>query len=133
KYFILENVRVSKKWIGMFNGTVGVNGLLINSNLLSAQNRPRMYWTNIPGTTLPVDKGITLDSILSDEPISEPLSPYMTSTFNGIPRLDKGIFTLKGSRKACCLTRGISHANKIIVDRDNSTRRKLNRGELERL
>ena len=133
KYFLLENVRVSKKWLPMFNKTMGVEGVLINSNLLSAHNRPRMYWTNIPNFKPPVDKGITFDSIIEDIPMIKPLSPYMTANFNGVCRLDKGIFTFTDSKKACCLTKGAGHGNKILIDRKNGLQRRLTRNELERL
>ena len=43
---------------------LGVEPILINSNLVSAQNRKRLYWTNIPNVTLPEDKHILLQDIL---------------------------------------------------------------------
>lgn len=63
-YFFLENVRVTGKWFPMFNDTMGVEPILINSNLVSAQNRQRYYWTNIPNVTQPKDKGIMLKDVL---------------------------------------------------------------------
>ena len=59
-YFMLENVRVTKKWLPMFNEAVGVEPLIINSNLVSFQGRIRFYWTNIPGVVQPEDKHIFL-------------------------------------------------------------------------
>ena len=71
KYFLLENVRVTKKWLPMFNEAMGVEPILINSSLLSAQNRVRYYWTNIPNVTTPKDKGILLkDILLSSEEVA---------------------------------------------------------------
>jgi len=133
KYFLLENVRVSKKWLPMFNETMGVEGVLINSNLMSAHNRPRMYWTNIPNFEVPTDKGITFDSVMDDVEMIKPLSPYMTANFNGVNRLDKGIFTFTNSKKACCLTKGTGHGNKVLIDREKGLQRRLTRNELERL
>ena len=43
---------------------LGVEPILINSALVSAQNRQRLYWSNIPGITQPEDKGILLKDIL---------------------------------------------------------------------
>ena len=43
---------------------LGVEPILINSALLSAQNRQRLYWTNIPGACVPSDKGILLKDII---------------------------------------------------------------------
>ena len=41
KYFFLENVRVTKKWLPMFNDAMGVEPIMINSALVSAQNRDK--------------------------------------------------------------------------------------------
>lgn len=59
KYFLLENVVMHKKWEAVITKTLGVEPIMINSSLLSAQNRKRLYWTNIPNVTQPEDKGIT--------------------------------------------------------------------------
>lgn len=64
KYFLLENVKMKKEWQDVISQHLGVEPILINSALLSAQSRPRLYWTNIPGVTIPPDKGVTLESIL---------------------------------------------------------------------
>lgn len=64
KYFFLENVRVTKKWLPMFNEAMGVEPIMINSALVSAQNRQRYYWTNIPSVTQPEDRGILLKDII---------------------------------------------------------------------
>lgn len=54
KYFLLENVIPRKQeWKKQIDEIIGVNGVLINSDLFVQQNRPRIYWTNIPITTLP--------------------------------------------------------------------------------
>jgi len=67
KYHLLENVRVTKKWLPMFNEAMGSEPIMINSRLVSAQNRVRYYWTNILGVSQPEDKGIVLSDILQDE------------------------------------------------------------------
>ena len=72
KYFLLENVRVTKKWLPMFNEAVGVEPIMINSAVLTAQNRVRFYWTNIPNVKQPKDKGVVLKDILLDGEV-EPL------------------------------------------------------------
>ena len=46
---------------------LGVKPIAINSNLVSAQNRLRLYWTNIPNVQQPDDKGKTLETILLDK------------------------------------------------------------------
>jgi DNA (cytosine-5)-methyltransferase 1 len=47
KYFLLENVTMAERWSKILTKAIGVSPILINSSLLSAQNRERLYWTNI--------------------------------------------------------------------------------------
>jgi len=79
KYFLLENVEMGDKWEKVLSKAIGVNGIHINSSLVSAQNRKRIYWTNIgmqPGGLFgdlisiiqkPKDKGILLKDVLQSE------------------------------------------------------------------
>ena len=46
-YFFLENVKMLEKWERCLSHAIGVRGIHINSALVSAQNRRRIYWTNI--------------------------------------------------------------------------------------
>jgi site-specific DNA-cytosine methylase len=64
KYFMLENVKMKKEWQDVITNILGVEPILINSNLFSAQNRQRLYWTNIPMDSLPDDKEIYIENIL---------------------------------------------------------------------
>jgi len=63
-YFLLENVKMKKEYQDVITEHLGVEPIEINSNLLSAQNRKRIYWTNIPGVQQPEDKHIYLQDIL---------------------------------------------------------------------
>lgn len=68
KYFLLENVAsMSKENKQIITEAMWVEPILINSALLTAQNRKRLYWTNIPWITQPEDKGIVIKDILEDE------------------------------------------------------------------
>lgn len=79
KYFLLENVMMGEKWERVLSKAIGVNPIEINSSLVSAQNRRRLYWTNIgmqPAGLFgdmesiikqPKDKGILLKDILEEE------------------------------------------------------------------
>ena len=64
KYFLLENVKMKKEYQDVITNLLGVEPILINSALVSAQNRNRLYWTNIPNITQPNDEGILLKEIL---------------------------------------------------------------------
>lgn len=78
KYFLLENVIMGEKWEKVLSRAIGVNGIHINSALVSAQNRKRIYWTNIgmqPAGLFgdlesiikqPKDKGILLKDVLEE-------------------------------------------------------------------
>lgn len=64
--FLLENVEMKKEWTAVINEHLGVKGYSINSKLLSAHNRPRMYWTNIDFKKPIDDAGVKLLDILED-------------------------------------------------------------------
>lgn len=64
--FLLENVVMSKKWEAVLTNAIGVEPVMINSNLVSAQNRKRLYWTNIAQIVQPEDEGIFIRDILED-------------------------------------------------------------------
>jgi len=66
KYFLLENVKMKKEYQDIISSYLCVEPIMINSNLVSAQNRVRYYWTNIPINELPDDKGLLLEDITED-------------------------------------------------------------------
>jgi DNA (cytosine-5)-methyltransferase 3A len=77
--FLLENVIMGSKWQKVITQAIGINPICINSSLVSAQNRNRLYWTNIAAEPdglfgdlkctipQPKDKGILLKDILESE------------------------------------------------------------------
>lgn len=67
KHFLLENVKMKQEYKDIISKYLGVEPVEINSGLVSAQNRKRLYWTNIPNITLPKDKGKMLNEILETE------------------------------------------------------------------
>lgn len=65
KYFLLENVAsMEKKWADVISEELGVEPIMINSALVCAAERKRLYWTNIPNIEQPEDKGIVLKDIV---------------------------------------------------------------------
>ena len=64
--FLLENVKMKKEYLDVISEQLGVEPILINSALVSAQNRQRYYWTNIPGVEQPEDKGVLLKDIIDN-------------------------------------------------------------------
>ncbi|OCF98753.1 DNA cytosine methyltransferase [Gilliamella sp. wkB308] len=65
--FLLENVRMKKEYENVITSIVGVEPVMINSALVSAQNRQRLYWCNW-NVEQPADKKILLNSILQNLP-----------------------------------------------------------------
>lgn len=66
KYFLMENVVMKPEDEAVISEMMGVKPIRINSSLVVGQLRDRYYWTNIPGVTVPEDKGVTLQSVLND-------------------------------------------------------------------
>ena len=65
-FFLLENVSMRPEWMDIITNEMGVEPITINSSLVSAQNRKRLYWTNIPNVTIPEDRNIHLKEIVGD-------------------------------------------------------------------
>ena len=90
KYFLLENVKMHKDSQKIISEYLGVNPIVINSNLVSAQNRHRLYWTNIPFAGQPQDKEIILKDVL----LSDATEPMLSNIYGGFgekkPRIHYG-------------------------------------------
>jgi DNA-cytosine methyltransferase len=71
-YFLLENVVMKKEYEDVITKYLEVEPIKINSSLVSAQNRVRLYWTNIPNVKEPEDRNISLSDILEDDSIINP-------------------------------------------------------------
>lgn len=115
KYYLLENVVMSKKWESIITNALGVQPIRINSSLLSAQHRPRLYWTNIKGVKIPEDKNITLDDILIENADNRDVTycltvqrsfPRMIAKFGYIPARFNAYNASIIKDKACALSRG---------------------------
>lgn len=76
KYFLLENVKMKKEYEDVISEHLGVKPIQINSSLVSAQNRVRLYWTNIPNIEIPKDKGLILKDIIEDLPFNMDREKY---------------------------------------------------------
>lgn len=86
--FLFENVtKIKKDDLKIINELLGVEPVKVNSALVSAQNRERLYWTNIPGFVMPEDRGIVLKDILET---------------GGIPSTKNlGIYTPRDGKSTC--------------------------------
>jgi len=83
KYFLFENVNSMKKeWKDKISKLLGVEPIMINSALLTAQMRKRLYWTNIPNIQQPEDKGIVLKDIIESGDTERLKSYCITATYS---------------------------------------------------
>ena len=71
KYWLLENVVMKKEFEHIISEHLGVQPIKINSSLVSAQNRERLYWANFE-ILQPTDKGINLIDILETDDLINP-------------------------------------------------------------
>ena len=115
RYFLLENVVMAKKWENIITNSLGVSPIKINSSLLSAQNRPRLYWTNISGIRQPQDNNIALDDILCRDADTKDVSYCLTvqrcfkrldEKYGYIPARFNAYNASEIRAKACTLSRG---------------------------
>lgn len=85
KYFLYENnYSIHQNIKDEISNKLGVKPIMINSALVSAQQRKRCYWTNIPGITQPADKGILLNDIIDPEAVGWNKKSYcMTANYAG--------------------------------------------------
>jgi DNA (cytosine-5)-methyltransferase 3A len=104
KYFLLENVQMKKEWEDIITFHIGIEPVPINSDLFSAQSRPRLYWTNIPFGKLPESNPLVLNDIL--EPAVDKKYYY------------KELFEFHGYDKVVCATLHINGHD--ILKRVNS-------------
>lgn len=100
KYFLLENVVMKKEWEDIITEAVGVKPIAINSRLVSAQNRPRLFWTNIPNIEQPKDLGLNINDVIEAE-FSSQYPKYLDLEFSGKVRKD---LVRLYTDKASCLT-----------------------------
>lgn len=84
KYFLYENNKsMSKEIKAEITKHLGVEPIHINSKLVSAQSRDRLYWTNIPNVTLPEDKGILLKDIIESGSVDRDKSLCLCRRYAG--------------------------------------------------
>ena len=135
-YFLLENVRMKEEHENVISNYMGVKPILINSALISAQNRNRLYWTNLSNEPYglfgynhctipqPKDKGILLRDILENE-VDE---KYFLSDKAIVTIFKHGANKHLGNSKSNCLLAGyhkmggrdqqyiITHSTQPITD-----------------
>ena len=142
KYYLLENVVMAKKWETIISKALGVNPIRIDSALVSAQHRPRLYWTNIKNVAPPENKNISLDEILNETADKRDVSycltvqrsfPRMMKKYGYIPTRFNAYNASVIKDKACALSRGsmiTSSCATLIFVKDRNGIHKVDEGIL---
>lgn len=146
-FFLYENnYRISKNIVEAITSILGVEPIMIDSALVSAQTRKRLYWTNIPNIQQPKDKGILLrDVYLPDESLVRTDKRILetavkTKNYIKYDLMKKGHFSqqyrlyfLDGKSPTIARCRTETKTNILINDKDWSTYKILSPIEAERL
>lgn len=138
-HFLLENVKMKKESYEQLNEYLGVKGIPINSELVSFQKRPRIYWTNIPNVTIPENKHINFQDYKDTDyeyckqfkvkrtPSRERMWNNGQGRINGLGSCDN----VTNSEKVYCLTRKQDRCpNSGLIEFDDFCRY-LTRREIE--
>ncbi|MCQ2565200.1 MAG: DNA cytosine methyltransferase, partial [Clostridia bacterium] len=131
KYFLCENViGLSATDKEIINNCLGVKPIKINSALLSGQNRPRNYWTNIKGVELPIDKHILFKNVVEqNNRIWRPLGNWCFNYYGKKQRID---FLYKIDAEKChTLTTKKCHPNNYYLSTDGTKLTNLTINEFE--
>jgi len=134
KYYLLENTHGNKEATNTITETLGINPISINSKLVSAQNRPRYYWTNIPDIKQPLDKGITTNDIFDYSGVlADECRVKWLNSESGKKSIKNGYTKVNPYPKSGCLTAlGHKKWNENYLHRDG-VYRYLSQTEIEKL
>lgn len=128
KWFLLENVAsMEKRWVDVISEELGVAPIMINSSLVCAADRKRLYWTNIPNISLPNDKGIVLkDIVLPSDQVPEKYwykdRPFQ---YNGDDADEQATLLGKGFMSSMRGCRNLkAKCNTLLCDGDGGNRQK---------
>ena len=123
KYFLFENVRsMTNKDKKIFNDLLGVEPVHINSSLVSAQNRNRLYWTNIPNIEPPADRNILLKDILDIDPKPEEKWSQKKIEFVNRKRNSTMYIAVNGDKSIPITARGYAAWNTQFIENENGLR-----------
>ena len=131
KYFMLENVLMNKQSEQTITELLGIAPLMIDSGLVSAQRRKRLYWTNIPNVTIPENRGILFSSILDSSEEYRAVPKFIYGKWGDRVRAD-GLNWVHNT-KANTLTTNRSHTFNYLFNSSKDKVRLMSALEWERL
>ena len=122
KYFLFENVgSMTKADKKVFNQLIGCEPIQINSSLVSAQKRNRLYWTNIP-CDVPQDRGTLLKDILDENPQREENWSDKKRAFVNRKRNGTMYVQVNGDKSIPITARGYAAWNTQFIEDENGLR-----------
>lgn len=137
-YFFLENVKMKQEYKDVISGYLNVEPHLINSSLVSAQSRERLYWTNIPFDGNIPDKEIKISEIIESD--VEPV--FVHNLYGGFKERKPRVFDKKsptirtaagGGHIPNLMLKGTDVHNNRTLEYAKGNSRKVSPVETERL
>ena len=124
KYFLLENVAsMENKWVDVISKELGVNPIEINSSLVCAAERKRLYWTNIPAIGKLEDRHIMLkDIVVNTEEVPQKYWYDKPFVYNGDDKKVQCTLDIKGHRNMKEVYNLNGKCNTILCDGDGGNR-----------
>jgi hypothetical protein len=133
--FVVENVKMSKKWENVISEALGVQPVKIDAALLSAQSRVRLFWGSNPKIRIPKDKGVKLSDVIKD---AEHGAGYRGRKFKGDDFYSYPLTVRNDHKSNCVVTKfgsninnGQGHGTGYYVDKKNRIHKlTIEQGEL---
>ena len=124
KYFLLENVAsMENKWVDAISKELGVNPIEINSSLVCAAERKRLYWTNIPAIGELENRHIMLkDIVVNAEEVPQKYWYDKPFVYNGDDKKVQCTLDIKGHRNMEEVYNLNGKCNTILCDGDGGHR-----------
>lgn len=119
KYFFFENVNMTNEWKYIISRELRAIPIRVNSSLVTAQNRDRYYWTNIPNVKVPMDKGVLLKDVI----------PNAVAGFGIRGRKNEKT----GKYEPFATLRKDGKANCLVTSKGNTAKIELENGDVRRL
>lgn len=118
KYFLYENnYSISQDIKNQITKDLGVEPIMINSALVSAQNRKRMYWTNIPNIEQPIDKHILISDVIPNA-----INGAAIRNQKQVDGSFKSKLNIRKDHKSNCLLSYMTERNCLVQMNDNTIR-----------
>ena len=144
KYFLLENVRMKKEFQDVISeqissvypeytsgGLFSIEPILINSALVSAQNRQRLYWTNIPNIEQPEDLGIVLRDVLEDSFVADRDKSYCKE-FDKMTTKDGKSYALTATYQGAVAWNSIEKKQRTMIPTYNTPKQFVSEEAIEK-